>query len=89
MSWKWEVKAHGGLARLDYTQRHQQDSGSAVLAARGCGCAGIGADPWDELDDPALGPDRWTIRSVATDSPSTETPSARCSQLPRNYQKLT
>ncbi|WP_028644607.1 non-homologous end-joining DNA ligase LigD [Nocardioides sp. URHA0020] len=65
VSWKWEVKARGGLARLDYTQNAINKTLVAPYSPR----AGAGAPVsvpigWDELDDPDLRPDRWTIRTV-------------------------
>jgi len=50
-------------ARL-HPERDQQDAGRAVLAASGG--RGTVSVPltWDELDDPQLRPDRWTIRTV-------------------------
>jgi bifunctional non-homologous end joining protein LigD len=65
VSWKWEVKARGGLARLDYTQNAINKTLVAPYSPR----AGAGAPVsvpigWEELDDPGLRPDRWTIRTV-------------------------
>ena len=54
------------LARLDYTQNAINKTLVAPYSPR----AALGAPvsvpiSWDELDDPALRPDRWTIRTVS------------------------
>ena len=55
--------ARQGPARL-HAERVDQDAGRAVCRAARSGCAGVGADRWEELDDPDLRPNRWTIRDV-------------------------
>ena len=65
VSWKWEKRQRGGLARLDYTQNAVNKTLVAPYSPR----AGAGAPvsvpiEWAELDDPDLRPDRWTIRTV-------------------------
>jgi bifunctional non-homologous end joining protein LigD len=65
VSWKWEVKERKGLARLDYTQNAINKTLVGPYSPR----AAIGAPvsvpiSWDELDDPGLRPNRWTIRTV-------------------------
>jgi bifunctional non-homologous end joining protein LigD len=65
VSWKWEVKARGGLARLDYTQNAINKTLVAPYSPRPAAGAPVSVPiTWDELDDPALRPDRWTIRTV-------------------------
>jgi bifunctional non-homologous end joining protein LigD len=65
VSWKWEVKARGGLARLDYTQNAINKTLVAPYSPRPAGGAPVSVPiSWDELDDPELRPDRWTIRTV-------------------------
>ena len=65
VSWKWEVKARGGLARLDYTQNAINKTLVAPYSPRAAEGAPVSVPiSWDELDDPALLPDRWTIRTV-------------------------
>ena len=63
----WEKKARGGRARLDYTQNAINKTLVAPYSVR----AGRGAPvsmpiTWDELDDPELRSDRWTIRTAIT-----------------------
>jgi bifunctional non-homologous end joining protein LigD len=65
VSWKWEVKARGGLARLDYTQNAINKTLVAPYSTRPARGAPVSVPiQWDELDDPDLRPDRWTIRTV-------------------------
>jgi bifunctional non-homologous end joining protein LigD len=65
VSWKWEVKARGGLARLDYTQNAINKTLVAPYSPRPAPGAPVSVPiSWDELDDPELRPDLWTIRTV-------------------------
>lgn len=65
VSWKWEVKARKGLARLDYTQNAVNKTLVAPYSPRPAPGAPVSVPiTWDELDDPDLRPDRWTIRTV-------------------------
>jgi bifunctional non-homologous end joining protein LigD len=65
VSWKWEVKARKGLARLDYTQNAINKTLVAPYSPRPAPGAPVSVPlTWDELDDPDLRPDRWTIRTV-------------------------
>jgi bifunctional non-homologous end joining protein LigD len=65
VSWKWEVKARKGLARLDYTQNAINKTLVAPYSTRPAAGAPVSVPiSWDELDDPDLHPDRWTIRTV-------------------------
>jgi bifunctional non-homologous end joining protein LigD len=65
VSAKWEKRARGGRARLDYTQNAINKTLVAPFSVR----AGAGAPvsmpiAWDELDDPELRSDRWDVRSA-------------------------
>lgn len=65
VSWKWEKKARGGLARLDYTQNAINKTLVAPYSTRPAKVAPVSVPiAWTELDDPELRPDRWTIRTV-------------------------
>ena len=65
VSWEWETHRRGGLARLDYTQNAINKTLVAPFSARPAPGAPVSVPiEWDELDDPDLRPDRWTIRTV-------------------------
>jgi bifunctional non-homologous end joining protein LigD len=65
VSWKWQVRERGGLARLDYTQNAINKTLVAPYSPRPAPGAPVSAPiEWDELDDPRLRPDRWTIRTI-------------------------
>lgn len=65
VSWKWQKRERGGLARLDYTQNAVNKTLVAPYSPRAAAGAPVSAPiTWDELDDPDLRPDRFTIRSI-------------------------
>jgi len=65
VSWEWSVKNRHGLARLDYTQNASIKTLVAPYSVRPAPAAPVSAPiAWDELDDPDLRPDRWTIRTI-------------------------
>jgi bifunctional non-homologous end joining protein LigD len=65
VSWKWQVSDRGGLARLDYTQNAYNKTLVAPYSPRPAPNAPVSAPiDWDELDDPTLRPDGFTIRTV-------------------------
>ncbi len=65
VSWKWQVSDRGGLARLDYTQNAINKTLVAPYSPRPAPGAPVSAPiEWDELDDPGLRPDGFTVRSV-------------------------
>ncbi|KRF15591.1 ATP-dependent DNA ligase [Nocardioides sp. Soil797] len=65
VSWEWEVKKRKGLARLDYTQNAINKTLVGPWSMRPAPGAPVSVPlTWDELDDPDLRPDRWTIRTV-------------------------
>ena len=65
VSWKWHTSERGGLARLDYTQNAINKTLVAPFSARPAAGAPVSVPiGWDELDDPELTPDRWTVRTV-------------------------
>jgi bifunctional non-homologous end joining protein LigD len=66
ISWEWAKGARKGRARLDYTQNASIKTLVAPYSVRPAVGAPVSAPiTWDELDDPALRPDRWTIREMA------------------------
>jgi bifunctional non-homologous end joining protein LigD len=65
VSWDWAKASRGGKARLDYTQNATIKTLVAPYAVRPSAGAPVSAPiSWDELDDPDLRPDRWTIRTM-------------------------
>jgi bifunctional non-homologous end joining protein LigD len=65
VSWKWSKDERGGLARLDYTQNAINRTLVAPYSPRPAPGAPVSAPiEWDELDDPGLRPDGFTMRSV-------------------------
>src|SRR5262249_7416746 len=65
VSWKWDVRDRGGLARLDYTQNVSNKTLVAPYSPRATPGAPVSAPiAWEELDDPSLRPDGLTIRTV-------------------------
>lgn len=65
VSWKWQVDERHGLARLDYTQNAVNKTLVAPYSPRPAPGAPVSTPiEWDELDDPDLRPDRWTVRTV-------------------------
>jgi len=65
VSWEWSKSERGGKARLDYTQNAPIKTLVAPYAVRPRPGAPVSAPiRWEELDDPGLRPDRWTIRTL-------------------------
>jgi len=65
VSWKWQVNDRAGLARLDYTQNAINKTLVAPYSPRPAAGAPVSAPiAWEELEDPTLTPDRFTIRTI-------------------------
>ena len=65
VSWEWSKDQRRGRARLDYTQNWRNRTLVAPYSPRPAPGLPVSAPiTWDELDDPALRPDRWTIRTI-------------------------
>ena len=65
VSWKWQVRERGGLARLDFTQNAINKTLVAPYSPRAAPGAPVSAPiSWDELDDPGLRPDTFTVRTI-------------------------
>jgi len=65
VSWEWEKTRRGGLARLDYTQNAFNKTLVAPYAVRPVAGGSVSAPiSWDELEDPLLRPNGWSIRSI-------------------------
>jgi bifunctional non-homologous end joining protein LigD len=64
VSWAWAKADRQGKARLDYTQNIRNKTLVGPFSPR----AAVGGPvsmpiAWDELDDPDLAPDRWTVHT--------------------------
>jgi len=65
ISWEWSKRDRRGRARLDFTQNAINRTLVAPYSARPAAGAPVSAPiTWDELDDPSLAPDQWTIGSL-------------------------
>ncbi|HEX6129668.1 MAG TPA: non-homologous end-joining DNA ligase, partial [Candidatus Limnocylindria bacterium] len=65
VSWEWTRRDRKGRARLDFTQNAVNKTLVAPYSARPAPGAPVSVPiRWEELEDPALRPDRWTIRTV-------------------------
>ena len=65
VSWKWDKRERGGQARLDYTQNAFNKTLVAPYSPRPAAGAPVSAPVgWDELDDPSLRPDGFTVRTI-------------------------
>ena len=65
VSWEWTKDRRGGRARLDYTQNVVNKTLVAPWSVRPRAGAPVSVPiTWEELDDPDLAPDRWTVRDV-------------------------
>ena len=65
VSWEWAKASRRGKARLDYTQNTYIKTLVAPYSVRPAESAPVSTPiAWDELDDPDLRSDRWTIRTV-------------------------
>ncbi|MCU1345235.1 MAG: dependent ligase, partial [Acidimicrobiia bacterium] len=66
VSWEWEVAKRHGRTRLDYTQNAINKTLVAPFSVRPSPGGPVSVPiTWDELDDPKLRPDRWTMANVA------------------------
>jgi bifunctional non-homologous end joining protein LigD len=67
VSWEWEVAKRGGRIRLDYTQNAINKTLVAPFSVRPSAGAPVSVPiRWDELDDPDLRPNRWTIDNIGS-----------------------
>ena len=65
ISWEWYKNDRRGLARLDYTQNAINKTLVAPFSPRPAAGAPVSVPlRWEELDDPDLRPDRWTMRTA-------------------------
>ncbi len=65
VSWEWEKRRRNGKARLDYTQNAINKTLVAPYSVRsGAGAPVSMPITWDELDDPELRSNGWTVRDA-------------------------
>jgi bifunctional non-homologous end joining protein LigD len=65
VSWEWSVDRRAGRARLDFTQNARNKTLVGPYSVRAVPGAPVSAPiAWEELDDPGLAPDRWSIRTI-------------------------
>ncbi len=65
VSWEWSKRERRGRARLDFTQNAVNKTLVAPYSVRPVPGAPVSAPiAWDELDDPQLRPDRWTVATL-------------------------
>ncbi|MCE3549904.1 DNA ligase D [Pseudonocardia sp. RS11V-5] len=65
VTWEWYTDRRSGLMRLDYTQNAINKTLVAPFSIRPAPDAPVSVPiEWDELDDPDLRPDRWTVRTL-------------------------
>jgi bifunctional non-homologous end joining protein LigD len=89
VSWKWHTSERQGLARLDYTQNAINKTLVAPFSARPAPGAPVSVPiEWDELDDPELAPDRWTIHTVLDRLAEVGDPMARLIGMPQELPEL-
>jgi bifunctional non-homologous end joining protein LigD len=78
VSWEWYRDRRRGKARLDYTQNAVNKTLVAPFSIRPARTAPVSVPiTWDELDDPDLRPDRWTVHTVRDRLRATGDPLAR------------
>jgi len=66
ITWEWSVAKRDGRIRIDYTQNIINKTLAAPYSLRPGPRAPVSTPiRWEELDDPDLRPDRWTIATIA------------------------
>ena len=67
VSWEWAKRDRKGRARLDFTQNAVNKTLVAPYSMRPSSGAPVSAPiRWEELDDPAIRSERWTIQTIAS-----------------------
>jgi bifunctional non-homologous end joining protein LigD len=89
VSWEWRTDERGGRARLDFTQNALHKTLVAPWSVRPAPGAPVSVPiGWEELDDPSLSGDRWTIRDVPARLSSHGDPLAPLIGLPQDLPSL-
>jgi bifunctional non-homologous end joining protein LigD len=65
ISWEWAVSRRAGRIRIDYTQNIINKTLASPYSLRPLPGATVSTPlAWEELDDPDLRPDRWTMATI-------------------------
>jgi bifunctional non-homologous end joining protein LigD len=89
VSWDWSTRNRCDLIRLDYTQNAMDKSLVAPFSARPRAAAPVSVPiDWDELQDPALRPDSWTVHTARARFEGHGDPLAEMVGLPQRLPKL-
>jgi bifunctional non-homologous end joining protein LigD len=65
VSWEWAKRSRKGRARLDFTQNAVNKTLVAAYSVRPASGAPVSAPiRWEELDDPGIRSDSWTIQTI-------------------------
>lgn len=84
VSWRWRKDERRGRARLDVTQNGSNRTLVAPFSVRARPGAPVAVPiEWDELDDPDLRPDRWTVATLHDRLRSVGDPLAALAMLPQ------
>jgi bifunctional non-homologous end joining protein LigD len=89
VSWRWEKRVRQGRARLDYTQNARHKTLVAPYSVRAAPGAPVSVPvEWEELDDPSLSSDRFSVRTVLERLARTGDPLARLLDRPQRLPAL-
>jgi bifunctional non-homologous end joining protein LigD len=89
VSWRWEKQGRQGRARLDYTQNARHKTLVAPYSVRAAPGAPVSVPiEWEELDDPELSSDRFTVRSLPERLARVGDPLARMLDAPQRLPAL-
>jgi bifunctional non-homologous end joining protein LigD len=89
VSWEWQKSRRRGLARLDYTQNARNKTLVAPFSTRPAPGAPVSVTlEWDELDDPDLRSDGWTVRTAPGRVAAQGDPYARLLDHPQKLPAL-
>jgi len=89
VSWKWSKADRGGKARLDYTQNIRNKTLVGPFSPRAASGGPVSVPiRWDELDDPDLAPDRWTIHTLPARLAQAGDPMAELRGLPQTLPAI-
>lgn len=89
VSWKWSKADRGGKARLDYTQNIRNKTLVGPFSPRAASGGPVSVPiTWDELDDPDLAPDRWTVHTLPARLAAVGDPMADLIALPQTLPAI-